>query len=289
MKPKPRAKSKKLTFVLLALALAVLSVGGWKAFSDNAELNALEDKLAQKKVKINDLEKVIEEASKKSRETLKFLSDSIEDRKNKAEEAELSLKNKRQQLESQQAGLGFKEDEIESLSMGAQEARKEIAAVNKKIEHSRNRLGAMSSSLPAMENKVASLTASIENEKQRELERKQALSTYEAITAIYKEHFSFTLSELQNYKYARPWLERGEKLSLTDVQFDFRAGFLGLPAGKEHGLEKGMTFSVRASGRTICRIKIHEVSPKNSVGMIIPLYGNPADLRKFKRFDLIYL
>ena len=286
---KPRAKSKKITFVLLALALAVLSVGGWKAFSDNAEQNALELRLAQKNERINELEKVIDEASKKSKETLKFLSDSIEDRKNKAEEAELSLKNKRQQLESQQGGLTLKEDEIEELSLSAQETRKEVAAVNKQIEHARNRLGTMSALLPAMENKVSSLTASIENEKQRELDRKQALSTYEAITAIYKEHFALTLSALQDYKYARPWLERGEKLSLTNVQFDFRAGFLGLPAGKEHGLEKGMTFTVRASGRTICRIKIHEVSPKNSVGMIIPLYGNPADLRKYKRFELIYL
>jgi hypothetical protein len=147
----------------------------------------------------------------------------------------------------------------------------------------------LSSSLPAMENRVSGLTGSIDNEEQRELERKQALASYEVITSVYKQHFALTLSELQNYKYARPWLERGEKFSVTNIQYDFQAGFLGLPAGKDRGLEKGMTFAVRANGRNICRIKIHEVSPRNSVGMIIPLFGNPVDLRKYKSFDLIYL
>ena len=282
-------KSKKFTFVLLFLTLTVLSVGGWKAFSDNSELNRLEDQLAGEKERIKELEEVMEEASKKSAENLKFLSDGIDTRKSEAEEAELSLKNKIQQLESQQGALSFKEDEIEKLSMSAQETRKEIAAVKKGIEHARGRMVTLSSSLPAMGNRVSGLTVSIDNEEQRELERKQALASYEVITSVYKQHFALTLSELQNYKYARPWLERGEKFSVTNIQYDFQAGFLGLPAGKDRGLEKGMTFAVRANGRNICRIKIHEVSPRNSVGMIIPLFGNPVDLRKYKSFDLIYL
>ena len=282
-------KAKKFTFVLLFLTLTVLSVGGWKAFSDNSELNRLEDQLAGKNGRIAELEKVIDEATKKSKETLEFLTDGIDKRKSEAEEAELSLKNKRQQLESQQGGLSFKEDEIGKLSMQAQEMKKEIAAVKKEIEHARGRMVTLSSSLPAMEDRVSGLTASIGNEEQRELERKQALDSYEVITSIYQQHHALTLSELQNYKYARPWLERGEKLSVTNIQYDFQAGFLGLPAGKDRGLEKGMTFAVRANGRNICRIKIHEVSPRNSVGMIIPLFGNPVDLRKYKSFDLIYL
>jgi len=282
-------KAKKFTFVLLFLTLTVLSVGGWKAFSDNSELNRLEDQLAGKSGRIAELEKVIDEATKKSKETLEFLTDGIDKRKSEAEEAELSLKNKRQQLESQQGGLSFKEDEIGKLSMNAQEMKKEIAAVKKEIEHARGRMVTLSSSLPAMEDRVSGLTASIGNEEQRELERKQALDSYEVITSIYQQHYTLTLSELQNYKYARPWLERGEKLSVTNIQYDFQAGFLGLPAGKDRGLEKGMTFAVRANGRNICRIKIHEVSPRNSVGMIIPLFGNPVDLRKYKSFDLIYL
>jgi hypothetical protein len=282
-------KAKKFTFVLLFLTLTVLSVGGWKAFSDNSELNRLEDQLAGKNGRIAELEKVIDEATKKSKETLEFLTDGIDKRKSEAEEAELSLKNKRQQLESQQGALSFKEDEIEKLSMSAQETRKEISAVKKEIEHARGRMATLSSSLPAMGNRVSGLTASIDNQEQRELERKQALASYEVITSVYQQHFALTLSELQNYKYARPWLERGEKFSVTNIQYDFQAGFLGLPAGKDRGLEKGMTFAVRANGRNICRIKIHEVSPRNSVGMIIPLFGNPVDLRKYKSFDLIYL
>ena len=282
-------KAKKFTFVLLFLTLTVLSVGGWKAFSDNSELNRLEDQLAGKNGRIAELEKVIDEATKKSKETLEFLTDGIDKRKSEAEEAELSLKNKRQQLESQQGGLSFKEDEIGKLSMNAQETKKEIAAAKKEIEHARGRLGTLSSSLPAMEGRVSGLTVSIGSEEQRELERKQALGSYEVITSIYQQHYALTLSELQSYKYARPWLERGEKLSVTNIQYDFQAGFLGLPAGKDRGLEKGMTFAVRANGRNIRRIKIHEVSPRNSVGMIIPLFGNPVDLRKYKSFDLIYL
>ena len=282
-------KSKKFTFVLLFLTLTVLSVGAWKAFSDNSELNRLEDQLAGENGRIAELEKVIDEASKKSEETLNILTEGIERGKKKAETAEASLENKKQQLASQQEALSLKEDEKEKVALDTQETRKEIAAVKKEIEHARGRLGTLSSSLPAMENKVSGLTASIGNEEQRELERKQALTSYEVITDVYKQHFTLTLSELQNYKYARPWLERGEKFSVTNIQYDFQAGFLGLPAGKDRGLEKGMTFAVRANGRNICRIKIHEVSPRNSVGMIIPLFGNPVDLKKYKSFDLIYL
>jgi len=282
-------KSRKFTFLLLFITLTVLSVGAWKAFSDHSELTALENRLADKNQRLSELQKVMDEAAKKSKETLQFLTDGIDRRKVEAEEAELSLKNKRQQLDSQKGALGFKEDEIQKLSMEAQEVRKEVATVNKETEHARARLETLSSSLPTMENQVSALTASIESEKQRELDRKRALSTYEAITAIYKQHFFLTLSELQNYMYARPWLERGEKFSVSNVQFDFQAGFIGLPEGMERGLEKGMIFAVRSNGRNICRVKIHEVSPKNSVAMIIPLYGNPVDLRKYKSFDLIYL
>jgi len=264
-------------------------VGAWKAFSDHSELTALENRLADKNKRLSELQKVMDEAAKKSKETLQFLTDGIDRRKGEAEEAELSLKNKQQQLESQKGAWVFKEDEIQKLSMEAQEVRKEVATVNKETEHARARLATLSSSLPAMENQVSVLTASIESEKQRELDRKSALSTYEAITSIYKQHFSLTLTELQNYMYARPWLERGEKFSVSNVQFDFQAGFIGLPEGMERGLEKGMIFTVRSNGRNICRVKIHEVSPKNSVAIIIPLYGNPVDLRKYKSFDLIYL
>ena len=52
-------------------------------------------------------------------------------------------------------------------------------------------------------------------------------------------------------------------------------------------MEIGMIFSVRSKGKL--RIKINDVSPKNSVGMIIPLFGNPVELRKFKSFDLVHL
>ena len=282
-------KSRKFTFVLLFLTLTVLSVGAWKAFSDNSELNRLKSQLAGENSRIAELEKVIEEASKKSEEILDMLTKGIERGKKDAEAAEASLRNEKEQLESKQGALSLKEDETEKVALDIQETRKEIAAVKKEIEHARGRLVTLSTSLPAMENKVSGLTASIGNEERRELERKQALTSYEEITNVYKQHFALTLSELQKYKYARPWLERGEKFSVTNIQYDFQAGFLGLPAGKDRGLEKGMTFAVRANGRNICRIKIHEVSPRNSVGMIIPLYGNPLDLRKYKSFDLIYL
>lgn len=264
-------------------------MGAWKAFSDHSELNRLKDHLAAENGRIAELEKVIDEASKKSEETLDILTKGIERRKEEAKTVEASLGIKKQQLESQQGALSLKEDERDKMALSTQETIKEIAAVKKEIEHARGRLVTLSTSLPAMENKISGLTGSIGNEEQRELDGKQALSSYEVITNVYKEHFTLTLSELQNYKYARPWLEKGEKFSVTNIQYDFQAGFLGLPAGKDRGLEKGMTFAVRASGRNICRIKIHEVSPRNSVGMIIPLFGNPVDLKKYKSFELIYL
>ena len=38
--------------------------------------------------------------------------------------------------------------------------------------------------------------------------------TYESTTKMYAEHFDATLEALQRYKYGRPWLEKGEKLSV---------------------------------------------------------------------------
>ena len=282
-------KVNKFSLVLTLLTLGVVCVGGWKAFSEMSERDRMEAELLALDKKSGELEEAIDEAQEKSKENLEFLSTRIETRKKEASEKEVLLKSLRDQLEAKTAAFGAKTERKEELASEIQEMKKQIAAVEKEIEHSRNRIRSFAQSLPDLERKISELRASVENEKQREIDGKRSLLTYESKTTIYKEHFDVTLEALQRYMYERPWLEKGERLSVPYLQYDFQAGFLGLPVGLERGIEKGMIFSVRANGKKLCRIKINDVSPRNSVGMIIPLFGNPVELRKFKSFDLIHL
>ena len=267
----------------------LVSVGGWKTFSEMSERDRMAAELLALDKKSGELQEAIDEVQKKTKENLEFLSTRIETRKKEASEKEVFLKSLRDQLEAKTSGLSAKTERKEELSSEIQEMKKQIAAVEKEVEHSRNRIRSFALSLPDLEGTISELRASVENEKQRETEGKRSLLTYESKTRIYKEHFEVTLEALQRYMYDRPWLEKGEKLSVPYLQYDFQAGFLGLPVGLERGIEKGMIFSVRANGINLCRIKINDVSPRNSVGMIIPLFGNPVELRKFKSFDLIHL
>ena len=265
------------------------SIGGWKVFSEKAEKDRLETELLALDKKSGELREAIDEAQEKSKENITFLSTRIDTRKKEASEKETLLKSLNDQLEAKTAALGANTERKDELSSEIQETKKKIAEVEKEIEHSRNRLRTFALSLPGLEGKISQVRASIENEKQREADGKRSLLTYESTTKIYAQHFDVTLEALQKYMYSRPWLEKGEKLSVPYLQYDFQAGFLGLPGGLEHGIEIGMIFSVRAKGKRLCRIKINDVSSKNSVGMIIPLFGNPVELRKFKSFDLVHL
>ena len=271
------------------LTLVMVSVGGWKTFSEMSERDRMAAELLALDKKSGELQEAIDEVQKKTKENLEFLSTRIETRKKEASEKEVFLKSLRDQLEAKTSGLSAKTGRKEELSSEIQEMKKQIAAVEKEVEHSRNRIRSFALSLPDLEGTISELRASVENEKQRGTEGKRSLLTYESKTTIYKEHFDVTLEALQRYMYERPWLEKGERLSVPYLQYDFQAGFLGLPVGLERGIEKGMIFSVRANGKKLCRIKINDVSPRNSVGMIIPLFGNPVELRKFKSFDLIHL
>ena len=282
-------KNSKFSVFLLFLTLGFLVAAAWKAFSFHSAITGLESALEAKRKDVKELKEQMDEAAKKSKENLQTLTSLRDRKKDDAESAEKDLEGISLQVEGQREALKIKEGKIEQLAMDLQEAKKSIAAVQKEVEHAQNRLTQFSSTLPVMEDKVSGLQAAIEGERQREAEGERTLTTYESITKVYKQHFSLTLMELQNYLYSRPWLERGEKVSVSNVVFDLQAGFLGFPAGRDRGIEKGMTFTVRADGRNICRIKVNQVSTKNSVAMIIPLYGKPLDLRKYKSFDLIYL
>lgn len=274
---------------MILLTLGVVCVGAWKVFSDMSEKERMESELLALEKKNGELREAIDEAGKKSKENLAFLSNRIETRGKDAADKESALESLRDQLEAKTAALSAKTERKDELASEIQETKKKIAAVEKEIEHSRNRLSTFALSRPELEGKISQLRASIENEKQREVEGKRSLQTYESKTSIYKKHFEVTLEALQKYLYQRPWLEKGERLAVPYLQYDFQAGFLGLPVGLDRGIEKGMVFSVRANGKKLCRIRINDVSSRNSVAMIIPLFGNPVELRKFKSFDLVHL
>ena len=241
--------------------------------------NRLSFSLSEQTEKIRDLKVAISEARKKAEENSALLESGIESRKEKAEKMEDSLSGKREQVEARRETLTSRTLRKEELATEIQEMKK----------FARDRLSSYVSTLPASEAKISEIQASMEIERQREIDRRNSLSTYDAKTNILKDHYFRTLASLQKYKYDRPWLEKGERLSVSYIQYDFQAGFLGLPIGMERGIEKGMVFSVRAKGRNLCRIKIRDTSVKNSVALIIPLFGNPVELRKYKSFDLIYL
>jgi cell division protein FtsL len=279
----------KLHYILNILALIACSVSAWKIFSDRAERDFLNQEIAKIKTEISDMSLAVEEAKKGQKDKL-----SREKRKNR------ELEETKQDSEAKIADLTRRQGEMrivfeenaekhESLASSIQNTKVSLAGIDKEIEMSRASLRSISLIVPSLQDSIISIETEISEKKSRKSELGERILSYDKETEILKKHYNLTTSALQKDFYERPWLERGERVSVSFSSLNLESGIIMLPIGKDHGLERSMRFAVRAKGESICQIRIKDVSYSHCVAMILPLLGNPTKLREFKYLDLIHL
>ena len=279
----------KIPYILNSLSLFVCLVSCWKIFSIQSENQALKNELFKINLQVKESTIAVDEARKGQADKLareKRKNNELEE-EGEASKSELDdLSRKRDQLKVE---IENRETEAKELAAGVQKVKVELAGVDREIESSRGNARNLSLKVPALQAEIVSLEDRISQEEQRKQVLDDKIASYDTETKILKKHYDLTISALQKDFYERPWLERGESLTISYSSLDLNAGILMLPIGKDHGLEQNMMFSVRAEGVRICQVSIKEVAFDHCVAMIVPLYGNPTKLKEFKQLDLIYL
>ena len=164
-----------------------------------------------------------------------------------------------------------------------------MAGMDAEVRTAQENLRRLSMSIPVLEQEISILRNQISNEEKRKFDLEEKLTTYEKETQILKQHYDYTVAGLKKDFYEHPWLERGERLTVSSSTLDLVTGILVLPVGKNHGIEQSMLFSVREKGKNICQVRIKEVAFDHCVAMIVPLLGSPKELMEIKDFDLVYL
>ena len=279
----------KVTYGLNSVALIFCILITWKIFSTQAENEFLQNELKVMAAKSAEMKFAVEEAKKGQADKLnreKRKNSELEESGNAKSDEIVDLERKRDELKT---STEVADQKLEDLSASIQKNKLSMTGMDAEIRTAKENLRRLSMSIPALEQEINILKNQISTEEQRKFDLEGKLTTYEKETQILKKHYDYTIAGLKKDFYEHPWLERGERLTVSSSTLDLGTGILMLPIGKNHGIEPSMLFSVRVKGKNICQVKIKEVAFDHCVAMIVPLLGNPKELMEIKDFDLVYL
>lgn len=279
----------KVAYGLNSVALIFCILITWKIFSTQAENEFLQNELKVMAAKSAEMKFAVGEAKKGQADKLnreKRKNSELEESGNAKSDEIVDLERKRDELKT---STEVADQKLEDLSASIQKNKLSMTGMDAEIRTAQENLRRLSMSIPALEQEINILKNQISTEEQRKFDLEGKLTTYEKETQILKKHYDYTIAGLKKDFYEHPWLERGERLTVSSSTLDLGTGILMLPIGKNHGIEPSMLFSVRVKGKNICQVKIKEVAFDHCVAMIVPLLGNPKELMEIKDFDLVYL
>ena len=279
----------KVAYSLNSVALTFCILIAWKIFSTQAENEFLQNELKVMAAKSAEMKFAVEEAKKGQADKLnreKRKNSELEESGNVKSDEIVDLERKRDELKT---STEVADQKLEDLSASIQKNKLSMTGMDAEIRTAQVNLRRLSMRIPALEQEINILKNQINTEEQRKFDLEGKLTTYEKETQILKKHYDYTIAGLKKDFYEHPWLERGERLTVSSSTLDLGTGILMLPIGKNHGIEPSMLFSVRVKGKNICQVKIKEVAFDHCVAMIVPLLGNPKELMEIKDFDLVYL
>lgn len=279
----------KVAYGLNSVALIFCILITWEIFSTQAENEFLQNELKVMAAKSAEMKFAVEEAKKGQADKLnreKRKNSELEESGNAKSDEIVDLERKRDELKT---STEVADQKLEDLSASIQKNKLSMTGMDAEIRTAQENLRRLSMSIPALEQEINILKNQISTEEQRKFDLEGKLTTYEKETQILKKHYDYTIAGLKKDFYEHPWLERGERLTVSSSTLDLGTGILMLPIGKNHGIEPSMLFSVRVKGKNICQVKIKEVAFDHCVAMIVPLLGNPKELMEIKDFDLVYL
>ncbi len=280
---------KNLALILACLSLVVCSVGFWQISEVIAKFETQGASITQSESECRRLETARQDFSKEHAARY-----SRERRKNQElEEQLLDSSTQKTTLETETSDKNLQIDELkgekEENEKQMVDLKVKLLGLGKELEAAKQKAFEVKRQIPEVQAKINEIEMECENQRTRRLQIEESLNGYNVITQVLKEHFDRTIDSLLEDKYERPWIEEGEMIKLSKFTLDLKNGLLGLPVGREIGLETGKFFSIANDGELICKVKIKESGQNRAVALIMPLFGNPRRLLEIQSFDLKHL
>jgi len=224
----------------------------------------ISSKLMRQKTRNEDLSEEISEFRKSSQQSI----EKLEETKAQIKKLEDAISNMEEEIASSGEREKEAEAKLQDKLQAIQTLRSEIPQISQKIENKKFE------------------TRDFEN---RSNDLTDRLSVYSEITKILRQHYLDTVSDMRTYARERPWIEKGESLSILLGKVDLASGYIALPEGGTVGLREDMYFSIFHLQEEISKIRIKKVFRTHALAEVIPLVGNPHKLLEIREVDLVAL
>jgi len=245
---------------------------------------------------INHIQKSILETGSKIKEQALEISSKLMRQKTRNEELSEEISEFRKSSKQSIEKLEETKAQIKKLEDATSNMEEEIASSGEREKEAEAKLQDKLQAIQALRSEIPQISQKIENKKfeTRDFENRSndisdRLIVYSEITKILRQHYLDTVSDMRTYARQRPWIEKGESLSIRLGKVDLASGYIALPEGGTVGLREDMYFSIFHLQEEISKIRIKKVFRTHALAEVIPLVGNPHKLLEIREVDLVAL
>ena len=245
---------------------------------------------------INHIQKSILETGSKIKEQALEISSKLMRQKTRNEDLSEEISEFRKSSQQSIEKLEETKAQIKKLEDGISNMEEEIASSGGREKEAEAKLQDKLEAIQTLRSEIPQISQKIENKKfeTRDFENRSndltdRLSVYSEITKVLRQHYLDTVSDMRTYARERPWIEKGESLSIRLGKVDLASGYIALPEGGTVGLRKDMYFSIFHLQEEISKIRIKKVFRTHALAEVIPLVGNPHKLLEIREVDLVAL
>lgn len=246
------------------------------------EINHIQKSILQTGSKIK--EQALEISSNLMRQKTRNedLSEEISEFRKSSQQSIEKLEETKAQIKKLEDAISNMEEEIAS----SEEREKEAEA---KLQDKLQAIQTLRSEIPQISQKIEDKKFETRDFENRSNDISDRLIVYSEITKILRQHYLDTVSDMRTYARERPWIEKGESLSIRLGKVDLASGYIALPEGGTVGLREDMYFSIFHLQEEISKIRIKKVFRTHALAEVIPLVGNPHKLLEIREVDLVAL
>jgi len=245
---------------------------------------------------INHIQKSILETGSKIKEQALEISSKLMRQKTRNEELSEEISEFRKSSQQSIEKLEETKAQIKKLEDGISNMEEEIASSGGREKEAEAKLQDKLQAIQTLRSEIPQISQKIEDKKfeTRDFENRSndisdRLIVYSEITKILRQHYLDTVSDMRTYARERPWIEKGESLSIRLGKVDLASGYIALPEGGTVGLREDMYFSIFHLQEEISKIRIKKVFRTHALAEVIPLVGNPHKLLEIREVDLVAL
>ena len=245
---------------------------------------------------INHIQKSILETGSKIKEQALEISSNLMRQKTRNEDLSEEISEFRKSSQQSIEKLEETKAQIKKLEDGISNMEEEIASSGEREKEAEAKLQDKLEAIQTLRSEIPQISQKIENKKfeTRDFENRSndisdRLIVYSEITKILRQHYLDTVSDMRTYARERPWIEKGESLSIRLGKVDLASGYIALPEGGTVGLREDMYFSIFHLQEEISKIRIKKVFRTHALAEVIPLVGNPHKLLEIREVDLVAL